>query len=86
MSCIQRLASTGNPKVDGPHAWAQIHDGCNRLSNNCECKEMCVNLTRAMHDLVNWHLQKPIHYRGNLQKMAGFYQKAAFGCRGPNCA
>ena len=88
MSCATRCSyvPTGNPKIDGPVAWDAMFGACNMLGNNCECKEMCVNGLRALKDLVNFHLGKPIHFRANLGKMAAFYQKASSGCRGASCA
>ena len=87
MSCIQRCSyrPTGDPKIDGPHAWDAMFEACNMLGDNCECKEMCTNGLRAFKDVVNFKLGKPIMYRGNLSKMASFYVKASEGCRGPNC-
>lgn len=88
LSCVSRCSHTptGDPKVDGPVAWAALFDACKLLGPNCECREMCFNGLRAFKDLVNFHLGKPIHYRANLGKMAAFYQKAISGCRGASCA
>ena len=74
-----------SPESLGPVAWKQIHEACEILDSNCECREECVSLSRGMHDLVNYKLKKPIMYPENLRKVAKRYQVAVDGCPGGNC-
>ena len=57
------------------HAWAQvIHDeGCPT------CGGFAIEAARALHDVVNVKLGKPVKYAANLKTMAAIYQAAASG-------
>jgi len=74
-----------SPEVLGPPAWKQIHNACNILAGDCECRSECVELGKAMHDLVNHKLGKRIHFPENFRRVAKRYHNAAFGCDGGMC-
>ena len=60
------------------HAWAKvIHDeGCPT------CGGFAIKAARALHDVVNVKLGKPVKYGANLREIAAIYQAAAAGGAG----
>ncbi len=75
-------------RVLGPKAWKQIHGACLTLQSDCECRQECVDLTMAMHDLINMKLGKPVRNWSNFRRVANRYNKAANSsgsCPGGRC-
>jgi len=57
-------------------AWNQIHSAC-ELLKDCECYDMCLTMTRGMHDVVNSKLGKPIHDKNNFKEFVKLVNRYA---------
>ena len=82
-----------SPKVRGPVFWREVfghgtHGNglCDILADDCECHGMCIDLGKAMHDLVNVHLHKRIHYSSTSRRVALYYYNTFVKkCEGGRC-
>ena len=74
------------PDVCGPLAWGMLHRWAEAVRDDMYniCGEWAVQMARAMHDQVNWHLSKPIQDADNLRFVAGAFVHAADSVGGPS--
>lgn len=82
----QRDESTGEdlvyvPDITGPFAWAQLHSWAQNVHDfMCpNCGAFAIKATRALHDVVNVKLGKPVQDQSNLSEIAGIFRSAAAG-------
>lgn len=69
------------PDVCGAFAWAQLHSWANNIREwICPtCGEFAVKMARAMHDLVNLKLGKPLRTPEEFNYIASLFAQAAQG-------
>ena len=75
---FEELATLTKTKIEGPITWRQFHSISKNFTAE-DWKETYDKHTVAMHDAVNWKLDKPIKDLGNLQAVAGEYEDAMAG-------
>lgn len=69
------------PEVAGPFAWAQLHSWANNIRDFIcpTCGEFAVKAARALHDLVNLKLGKPLKTPDEFAFIAGLFARALNG-------
>lgn len=69
------------PDVAGPLAWGTLHSWAQSVHDwMCPiCGDFAIRATRALHDVVNVKLGKPVLDQANLEEIAGVFASAAAG-------